>query len=260
LDAVEYESKVERVIKNYVPQKIIKPGTGDYQFTREKFGTQAVTDGPRAYASQKDSRFMLSDLVREPLAIDAEERRAVEAQIRKEVDALAQETFESAKASGFEAGKKEGHEAGVSEVRERGAEMLESLNQLLESVEAHKVRLLQTQERFLMELVLKIARKVCLKEVGSDAQYIQRLIASMIEQTGTRDHLKIKISVQDYESLGELKASLVQRFGELKNLSIEASSALEQGRCEVESDLSTYSASLNAQLEIIEKAILGESA
>lgn len=260
LDAVEFEPKYERVIKDYEPRRIIKPGTGDYRFTRENFGPRAATDSPREYQSQKDSRFVLSQLVREPLAIDAEERRAIEARIRSEVDALAKETFAAARESGFEEGRKEGHEAAMAEAREQAATVLDSFSQMVESVESHRARLLETQERFLMELVLKIARKVCLKEVQTDPQYIHRLIATMVEQSGARENLRVRVSVADFEAVSTFRSALSERFGGLKNLTIEASSSVEAGQCEVETDLSSYTASLESQLQIIEKAVLGETA
>jgi flagellar biosynthesis/type III secretory pathway protein FliH len=111
-----------------------------------------------------------------------------------------------------------------------------------------------------MEFVLKIARKVCLKEVQSDPQYVHRLVATMVEQCGTREQLKIRLSVADFEAVAQLRATLAERFGELKNLAIEASSSLEPGNCEVESDLASFTASLQSQLEIIDKAVLGATA
>lgn len=260
LDAVQVEPKYERVIKDYEPRRIIKPGTGDYQFTRENFGPRAATDAPRNHQSRKDARFILSDLVREPLAIDVEERRAIEARIRSEVDALAKETYAAAREAGFEEGRKEGHEAAMAEAREQAASVLDSFSQMVESVESHRARLLETQERFLMELVLKIARKVCLKEIQTDPQYIHRLIATMVEQSGARENLRIRVSVADFESVSTFRSTLSERFGGLKNLTIEASSSVEPGQCEVETDLASYTASLDSQLEIIEKAVLGETA
>ena len=110
-----------------------------------------------------------------------------------------------------------------------------------------------------MELVLKIARRVCLKELATDSQYVGRLIHSMVEQAGTRENLRIRVSSRDLEALGSLRESLATRFGEFKNLSIEASPDLESGACEVESDFSSYSASLESQFEAIEAGVLGQS-
>ena len=257
-EAVQFEPKVERVVREYEPRRIIKPGTGDYRFTRQNFGSIAATDTPKSNVQQRDSRFVLSHLVREPLGVNEEERRAIEARVRTEVDALAQETFNAAREAGFKQGLEEGSNQALAEAREQAAGVLDSISSLAESVEGHRARLLQSQERFLMELVLRIARRVCLKELSTDAQYVGRLIHSMVEQAGTRDNLRIRVSSRDLEALGSLRESLATRFGEFKNLSIEASPDLVGGSCEVESDVSSYSASLDSQFEAIEAGLLGD--
>lgn len=258
-EPVQFESKVERVVREYEPRRIIKPGTGDYRFTRQNFGSMAATDAPKSNVAQKDSRFVLSRLMREPLGVDQEERRAIEARVRSEVDALAQETFTGAKDSGFKQGLEEGSRQALEEAREQAAGVLDSISALAESVEGHRSRLLQSQERFLMEIVLKIARRVCLKELSTDGEYVKRLIHSMVEQAGARENLRIRVASRDLDALGSLRESLAARFGEFKNLSIEASPDLDTGSCEVESDVASFSASLDSQLDAIEAGLLGQS-
>ena len=254
-EAVQFEPKVERTVREYEPKRIIKPGTGDYQFTRQNFGPMAASDEPRVIKARKDSRFVVSHLSREPLAIDAEERRAFEQRVRAEVGALAKETFNTAKSEGYQAGIQEGRQQAYSEAQREVASMLESLASLAESVESHRKRLLDQQERFLMELVFKIARKVCLKELSGDTGYVTRMLHAMVEQAGTRENLRVRISLQDLESLSSLRGDLVTRWGELKNLSIEPSAGVAAGACELETDLASYSASLDSQLETIHSAL-----
>lgn len=254
-EVVQFEPKVERVVREYEPKRIIKPGTGDYQFTRQNFGPMAASDEPRVIKARKDSRFVVSNLSREPLAIDAEERRAFEERVRQEVGALAQETFNTAKAEGYKAGLQAGEEKAYAETRASSLEMLDNLASLSESVESHRKRLLDQQERFLMELVFKIAKKVCLKELSGDTNYVTRMLHAMIEQAGTRENLRVRISLQDLEVLSSLRQELVTRWGELKNLSIEPSAQVPSGACELETDLASYSASLDSQLESIHGAL-----
>jgi flagellar biosynthesis/type III secretory pathway protein FliH len=255
-EAVTFETRQERVVRDYEPRRIIKPGSGSYEFTREKFGPIAASDDGRVFQSSRDSRFRISELSREPLSVHLEEQRAFEARVRDEVAALSREAFEAARKAGHEEGLKLGRDEALGEAREEAKSMLDSISGLFQSLESHRSRLLEQQERFLIEMVLKIARKVCLKEVSLDAAYLGRLAHAMVEQCGTRENVRVRISLQDAEGVGALRQQLAEQIAGLKNLTVEASGSVPAGGCEVETDISAYSASLASQLDAIEKSML----
>ncbi|MFN7685942.1 MAG: FliH/SctL family protein [Oligoflexia bacterium] len=253
---VDYEPPHERKISTYQPQRIIKPGTGDYRFTRQKFGPIAISDTPDLHGSQKDGRFVLSHLSREPLSIHAEEKRAFDERVRAEVEILSRQAVEAGREEGIRLGQEEGRKAAREEASAEIQDRLSSLCSMIDSAEAHRARLLEQQERFFLELILKIAKKVCLKELATDEAYVGRLLHAILEKSGARENIRIKISQEDAELLAQLRNDLVQKWGELKNVMIEPSAQVPSGGCEFETDLASYSATLDSQLEAIEQTLL----
>jgi flagellar biosynthesis/type III secretory pathway protein FliH len=255
---VAFEPKHERVVRDFEPQRIIKPGSGNYEFTREKFGPLAASDGDRVIKSTRDSRFRVSELSREPLSLHVEEQRAFEERVKRAVDALSAEAFEAARKAGMEEGRSAGLAEAIFDARAEAQALIDSFASMVESIESHRQRLLAQQERFLMEVVLKIARRICLKEISIDPTYFSRLAHALVEQCGSRDNIRVRISVQDADSIASLKKELSERIAGLKTISIEASAEVQPGACEVDTDLASFSASVASQLDAIEKAMFGQ--
>jgi flagellar assembly protein FliH len=240
------EPGTARVVKTYEQKPIHEAG-----FMRERV---PVVSDPRP--AVKDSRFQVSDLARPYLPVHAEEQREVESRVRAQVDAIAQETYEAALARGLEEGREMGRRQAHDEVTAAAAPMLDRLAALGAEFEGIKASMYQANERFLTELVLRIARKVCLKEVAGDGEYIQRLARSMIEQSGARESIRVRLNPAQVDSIASLRADLAKSLGELRNLQIEVSADVPEGGCAVETDFSSMKASVDTQLDAIHDSMV----
>src|SRR5207302_3843338 len=104
-----------------------------------------------------------------------------------------------------------------------GEERLIFLENFFGEVDAAKSDIFRANERFLVELVFRIARMVILKELTTDKDYLLRLAKELIDRVGLKENIKVKINPEDSATIGMLKEGLEKAVAGLKNLSIEAS-------------------------------------
>ncbi|MEN9723556.1 MAG: flagellar assembly protein FliH [Pseudomonadota bacterium] len=244
---VDGESDLGRVVRPY-QQKPIQEGS----FRPVQRDRMVLSENP----TLKDSRFKVSELARPYLSVFQEEQAVIADEVRKQVDALAKETYEAALKKGLE----EGRVAGAAEAREHvlaeARPTLDSLESLLHEFEGLKAAVFSSNERFLIELVLRISKRICLKELATDSEYVTRLARAMIENCGLRENLRIRVNPTQVDSMGQMRESLRTMLGELKNLQIELSDEVASGACELETDYSTLRASLDSQIDAIHEALV----
>ncbi len=240
------EPATGRVVKPYEQRPIQETG-----FVRERV---PMASDPQP--AVKDSRFQVSDLARPYLPIHAEEQREFESRVRAQVDAIAKETYEAALARGLQEGREIGSRQARDEVAAAAAPMLDGLQALATEFEGIKAVMYEANERFLTELVLRIARKVCLKEVAGDGDYIRKLARSMIEQSGARENIRVRLNPAQVDAIAGLRADLSGSLGELRNLQVEVSADVPEGGCAVETDFSSMKASVDSQLDAIHDSMV----
>jgi flagellar biosynthesis/type III secretory pathway protein FliH len=240
------EGKAGRVVKPLEQRKLSSSG-----FTPER-APEIINSHPSA----KNSRFQISELTRPYLPMLEEERAAIEAEVRSQVDAIARETYEAARLRGLE----EGRELGAREAREEllasNAPYLKSLQALVAEFEGMRKVMFEANERFLMELIVRIARKVCLQEISGDTQYLQRLARAMVEQSGARENIRIRLNPGQVDTISLVREELAKSLGELRNVQIELSADVPEGSCQLETDFSSMSAGLDSQIDAIHDALV----
>ncbi|NDG85621.1 MAG: hypothetical protein EBX52_11390, partial [Proteobacteria bacterium] len=143
------------------------------------------------------------------------------------------------------------------EHREKVAPLHEELARLIEGFEALKKDLYVANEAFLVQLVFQVGKQVLLKELSTDRDYVKRLAAHVVEKVGAKDHIRVRVSRKDAENIEEIKEFLKARMPDLRNVQIEPADDLQLGGCKVETDLNRINASVENQLQAVEKA-LGE--
>ena len=237
--------------------KALSQGVGKYSEIKAKYGSLAATDAERVARATKDARFSLSPLLRDPLAVEEEERRVIDEKVRARGLKLAEEAKAEAIAVGYRDGMKKGHEEAFAKFQEAGAQRLESFTQVLEAVESAKEQIFLGNERFLIELIYKISRMLLLKELAVDREYVQRLAKDLIERVGVRENITIRISERDAETAGMLKEGLEKSLGTLKNLNIQVSNQIQFGGCVVETEWNAIDASVDRQLEGLYESLMG---
>jgi flagellar assembly protein FliH len=248
------------VVQQFNFGRLQRAGAGSYAATKEKYGALAATDAERTERGQKDRRFSLNPLLKEPLSIEEEERRVIDAKVSQQVAALAEAAKSKAAEEGYQAGLKQGHAEAYEAFRQEASGRMTHFEEFLASAEQAKTEIFRANERFLMELVFRMARTVALKELSVDRTYVLRLARDLLERIGIRENIRIRIHPQDAATAELLKPGLEEELGTLKNLHVEISPQVGRGGCMVETEWNMIDASLETQFAGIYEALLGVKA
>jgi flagellar assembly protein FliH len=236
-------------VKSFQPKALKGTVVNDYETTKKKFGTAALTD-PDA-----DQRFNLHPASRRFLGIEKEEHRHLEGRINEEVEKRLAELKEAARTEGFEQGRAEGEQQAKQEFAAQAQPVFEHFQKVVAEFEGTKDEIYHANEDFLIQLVFQVAQQVLLKELKADREYVKNLCSQLVEKIGAKDHVKIKIGKEDFDQIEAIREHLKQQFVDLKNVQIDVSEGFENGGCKVETDLARINASVETQLQLISQAL-----
>lgn len=245
------------VVQQFSFGRLERAGEGNYEATKAKYGAISATDSERMHRGQRDRRFSLNPLVKEPLSIEEEERRVIDQKVEERVAAITAEARAKGVQEGYQAGLAKGHREAFELFQNQADERMAQFEGLLAAFEGAKAEIFRANERFLMELVFRVARTVALKEVAEDREYVVRLCRELLERIGARDNIRIRLHPDDAGTALLLKPALEQTFGALGNLTVEPSELVRRGGCIVETEWNEIDASLDTQFEGIHAALLG---
>lgn len=203
---------------------------------------------PHATESRRDQRFMMSELARNALSITQEQENLIEERVSQKLQELSDETRQAAFAQGHAEGSKKGHEEALVEFQSESTKRLEQFDALIASMEGAKGELFESNREFLMNVVYRVSKAILLKEIAADKDYLLRLSRELVERSGLRENLTLKVHPSDAESVDMLRQGLVQSFSSLRNLSIELSEHVSAGGCILETEWGAVDASLETQL------------
>jgi flagellar biosynthesis/type III secretory pathway protein FliH len=246
-------------VKEFEMGAIRQAGSNEYSTVKNKYGPLAVTDVERASRDQKDRRFSLNPLLRDPLSVEQEESRVIEQKVRVQITEMANAAQATASKLGYEEGFKKGFDEAFLKTKSDGAENLKRFDELVAAAEGAKDEIFRANERFLIEIVFRIAKTILLKELNVDKDALLRLMKELISKVGVRDHLSMKISPEDAQTIDFLKEGLQKAYGEMKNLHIEASTHISRGGCKIETEWNAIDASVETQLQGIYEALIGNN-
>lgn len=257
---VKLDQSDSHEVQAFVPSTIKEPGQGQYETIRSKYGPLAATDPARQSRTQKDSRFAMNPLLREPLAVEEEERRVIEEKVRTRITAVSDDARKQASELGFQEGFKKGYEEAFKKFREEGHENMAKFEAVLETLENAKHDIFKANERYLIEMIFRVSKMVLMRELQTDKNYVTRLVQELVERVGARENIRIKLNSEDMKIAGQLKQDLETHVGLLKNVNIEASPQITVGGCVVETQWNAIDASFETQLKNIHDSLTGEHA
>lgn len=259
IKVIQVGSGDQPVIKPFEFNTLKKAEEHEYSAVKKKFGPLAATDPERVSRSQKDRRFSLNPLLRDPLSIEQEERRIIEEKVRARIESLAEVAKAAAAKIGYQEGLKKGFDESFKKFQAESAANLEKINTLVNEIENAKTEIFQANERFLIELIFKIARMVILKELSTDKEYILRLTRELVNTVGAKDNITIRLNTEDLKVVEMLRDGLQKTFKDLVNINIEASSQVQRGGCQIETEWNAVDAGIDTQLHGIYESIFGQS-
>lgn len=252
------ESPQTPQVKSFELADLKRVSDVDYSSVKSKYGPLAATDQERMQRGQKDRRFSLDPLLRDPLSVEQEEQRVMETKINAQIQSLAERAKESASAVGYQDGLKKGFDEAFKKFQSEGQVRLEKFGQLIAEVEHAKNEIFTANEKFLIDLIYRISRMVLLRELSVDRDYLLRLAKELILKVGAKDNVTLRVNSDDAETIGMLKAGIEKAFGQLANLTVESSSQVKRGGCQIETEWSAIDASIETQLDGIHESLFGK--
>jgi flagellar assembly protein FliH len=154
----------------------------------------------------------------------------------------------------FAKGFSQGELAGAEAAGQRGEMMLHRLTQTLEELTQVRAQMIHQTERQMVQLALAVARRIVHREVTIDPDLLIAMARVAMERLGETAQVKVRLHPNDYEAAG---ASRVAQLAG-SNVMILADAHLSRGGCRIESDMGILDAGVDAQLQEIARALLGE--
>jgi type III secretion protein L len=180
---------------------------------------------------------------RDPALEEAKKKILLEAQEKaREIVATAEEHVQK--------GYDQGYQDGIQQAQSEWVERLFQLN------EAHE-KVLRHLEPQLVELAIEIATKMIGRKLEVEPDIIVDIVANALEGVRHQREIFIRVNPDDYPAVEQHKPALLERLSRAQDLDIRSDEDIQRGGCKIESGIGTIDASLEKQLETIEKILLG---
>jgi type III secretion protein L len=183
---------------------------------------------------------------REEIAASAEATRILE-----EAEARAQKVLDSAREAYAESVRK-GFEEGYA----RGVEQwAEAIGAARESV----ARSIERSQQQVARLALRIAEKILRQKLETSPEALAPVVDEALRslQAQPQSRVVLRVHPDDRSPLEERKARWLARFPGLESLKVVADEELPRGSCRIESDFGMVDATIETQLRVIERHLLG---
>lgn len=168
--------------------------------------------------------------------------------------------FEEAKRQAHEQGRREGHEAGLQEGLAKAREVLKQFDGAIKDAVGQRATLLDEAKQQVLDLVLRISRKVTFDAIEADPEATLKLIAGVIDTLLDRSRLKIKVNPDHLPIVEQNIDTFLQGSATIKEIKIEPDPRVRYGGCFIETPTGDIDARVESQFEVIEEAILSDEA
>ena len=155
----------------------------------------------------------------------------------------------------FTKGYAQGERAGLEAGGKRAEAMLRRLAQTLDELSRLRDNMVRQTERELVHLALAIARRVLQREVTVDPELTAALAHIALERLGGSAPATVRLHPDDYDVVA---AGQFAPFGG-RHVQVQRDTGVARGGCLVESEFGFIDASVDAQLDEIARAVLGDA-
>jgi flagellar assembly protein FliH len=154
----------------------------------------------------------------------------------------------------FAKGFAQGERAGLEAAGKRGEAMLRRLTETLEELTTVRAQMIHRTERQMVQLAIAIASRVVQREVSLDRDLLVAMARVALDRLGDTVNITVRLNPDDFEVTGAARAA--QLTG--SHVQVVADARISRGGCRVESDLGVMDAGIDAQLNEIARALLGD--
>jgi flagellar assembly protein FliH len=193
--------------------------------------------------------------------VEALSRLARAREVLREAEEERDRMREEGRRAGFEAGLAEGREAAVRAERERVAAetagLADALRRAAEGLETARAELAIEGERELLRLAVRIAERVVKAEVASGRPVAAANLRRAVELTARRREVRVRVHPADLSALEACLPDLRRSVTDLGAVAFDPDPSLARGGCVVTTSEGVADADVRAQLDEIERGLLG---
>ena len=154
----------------------------------------------------------------------------------------------------FNAGLQEG-----KNLTERGlVNVFRALRAASETIRNLREKVLRESEDELINLVMLVARKVIIREVSQDRSILAGVVKNALDGLSAREEVIVRLNPDDYALVTSGREECLQKELISDRLQLKADPMVAAGSCQIDTDMGTIDAGLNAQLEAIYLKLLEE--
>lgn len=157
----------------------------------------------------------------------------------------------------FERGYHSGEAAARENIQRLGAEISARFGDTLARLSDLEERICKQAEHNVVELSIRIARKIVDREVTIQPEIIVELVRQCVMRVSGSPFIRVRVNPGDYARVYEQKTSLPINLERMKSFSVEADPAIDQGGCIVETSSGSIDARIGKQFSELYKAMLG---
>jgi len=193
-----------------------------------------------------------------PSFISEEKARAISKNSKSKAapDVTAREDLEAVKRRAYDEAFAEGHAAGLQEGRKQSRELVERLEGIAVQIETAWVKLIETHETRIIELVARVAEKVVYAQAAIEQDMVKRAIIEALRVVPEPVNVQIAVNPKDYEFIDTVKEDFFTQIKALKDVSVTPDPAIHQGGCHVRTRFGEVDATLESRLEAIRGCLL----
>ena len=163
--------------------------------------------------------------------------------------------FAALERDAFATGFAQGERAGAEAAAQRGEAMLRRLAESLEDLTTVRAQLIRQTERQMVQLALAVARRVIHREVSLDQDLLIAMARVALDRLGETAQVLIRLHPEDFAATAA--ARQIEWAG--SSIQMVADSAIARGGCRIESEFGTIEAGVDAQIQELARALLGEA-
>lgn len=172
----------------------------------------------------------------------------LEQRFRAEIDAARRQAFEQ--------GRQQGHAAGLDEGREEARRVVSSLSGLLTDITGQRHTILAEAKEKILELVLKISRRLTFTAAKLDLGITMSIISGAIDQLLDKSRLKVKVNPDHLAELEQYIDRFRAQDTAIKEFIFEPDPRVRIGGCFIETPAGDIDARLESMYDVIQQTIL----
>jgi flagellar assembly protein FliH len=150
----------------------------------------------------------------------------------------------------------QGERAGAEAAARRGEATLRRLTETLGELTTLREQMIHQTERQMVQLALAVARRIVHREISIDQDLLIAMARVALDRLGESAQVTVRLNPEDFEATAAVRSA--QWTG--THVSVVADARVGRGGCRVESEFGTLDAGVDAQIQEIARALLGESA